>query len=213
MKRKLTEIQNTNSSNAQHPAAFVLKKFKANGLDSAKASDESLLPFLKISEDMIDAFTMDAITAVRKNDIDHLRKMHESGKSLQCCNKFGESLIHMACRRGQTDMVRFLIRDANVSLLVKDDFGRTPLHDALWTPAPRYDLVELIVNEIPELLCVPDVRGHSPLDYVRKSNWEDWVKFFERRSDLLRATTSCAGSHASAAATTVPAQAPEIKQE
>jgi ankyrin repeat protein len=34
----------------------------------------------------------------------------------RCCNKFGESLMHLACRRGRTDMVRFLLEE-DLSLL------------------------------------------------------------------------------------------------
>ena len=69
------------------------------------------------------------VDAIRSNDVDALRKLHSDGTNLQCANKFGESLIHLACRRSHRDVVSFLIDEAGVSLRVRDDFGRTPFHD------------------------------------------------------------------------------------
>ena len=58
--------------------------------------------------------------------------MHKKGKTLQCCNRFGESAIHMACRHDLTDVVKFSIEEVGSILRVRDDYGRTPLHDAFW---------------------------------------------------------------------------------
>merc|ERR1712113_1243402 len=114
-----------------------------------------------------------------------MRKMHEAGQMLQCSNRFGESLLHMACRRGYTDVVRYLITEADVTLRVKDDFGRTPLHDACWSATPNFELMELIMEHDPDLLLVEDVRGHSPFSYARRSHWKDWRDFLTRRRDSL----------------------------
>merc|ERR1712183_78962 len=58
----------------------------------------------------------------------------------RCANRFGESLLHLACRRGRTDMVRFLVVEMGSPprdvLETMDDCHKTPLHDACWT-APR----------------------------------------------------------------------------
>lgn len=144
------------------------------------------LAFLATTEEMVAAYRLDVVNALRTEKVDELRKLHDAGAQLQCCNRFGESLIHMACRRGLTDVVRFLVRDAKVSLLVKDDYGRTPLHDACWTPQPRFDLVRFILEEVPALLCVEDVRGHLPLHYVRKEHWGDWCDFFAGHKSMLQ---------------------------
>merc|ERR1739844_573061 len=96
--------------------------------------------FLEIKDEHISAYNLDVITAVREKDITTLRKMHQQGLTLQCCNRFGESIIHMACRRGLFEVVKFLVEEAGLSILLRDDYGRTPLHDAFWTPKPEPEL-------------------------------------------------------------------------
>jgi len=200
-KRKLADVDAPISSTTANkkrlsPAEFVLSEFKANGLDvgSEIAQNTPFLTFLEPTEEMIAGYKIETISAVRNASLDVIRSLHASGTSFQCCNRFGESIIHLACRRGNIDTVRFLIREANVSLLLKDDFGRTPLHDACWTAKPRFDLVELIVEEVPELLCVQDVRGHTPLHYVRNEDWDEWMTFFQTRRSLLRPRQSSSSS-------------------
>jgi len=137
--------------------------------------------FITPSEEHFSSYKEDVISALRQRDINTLKKIaNEEGRSLQCCNRFGESLIHMACRRGFADVVTFLIEEG-VSLKVIDDYGRTPMHDAFWTAKPNFELVRILITEEPSLLFVSDRRGHIPLDYVRKndSHWTLWNKFLE----------------------------------
>ena len=142
--------------------------------------------FAKPTEEQIAAYDAQKTTAVRNGDMATLRSLIEAGKDLNCCNKWGESLIHMACRRAHIDVVRFLLQEANVSLNVRDDYGRTPLHDCCWRPSPSYELMELLLSEVdPRILLVKDARGHAPFDYSRKDQWEGWNDFLESRKELL----------------------------
>ena len=86
--------------------------------------------------------------------------MHNKGKTLQCCNRFGESVIHMACRHGLTDVVKFLIEEVGLTFRVRDDYGRMPLYDAFLT-------VELLLKKEPDVLLMSNNRGHCPLEYIR----------------------------------------------
>jgi ankyrin repeat protein len=104
---------------------------------------------------------------------------------MKCSNQFGESLLHLACRKSFADVVRFLVQEAGVPFNVKDDFGRNPAHDACWTIIPNWELMDLIVEKCPDLLFVEDVRGHTPLDYVRAEHWPAWVKYLEQKGDKL----------------------------
>ena len=229
-KRKLTAMLSMNAksimagkANAgaflKNPQEFVVSEFKANGLDVETTDLAAGMSFLKPTEEMIEAYKMETVAALRKHDVEKLRELHKSGIALQCCNRFGESLIHMACRRGETEIVRFLVQEAKVSLLVRDDYGRTPLHDACWTPKPKFELVEFIVSEAPELLCVKDVRGHAPLNYIRKEDYAVWRDFFVKRRSLLNAKAYKApSSSASSTATSVPStptktEGPEAKKQ
>jgi ankyrin repeat protein len=114
--------------------------------------------------------------------------MKNEGTLFQCCNPFGESLIHMACRRGSFEVVEFFTKEANVDIKCRDDFGRTPMHDACWTSNPNFELIELLVTLCPELLSLTDVRGHSPLQYIRREHWPLWLSFLEKHQDRFKTT-------------------------
>ena len=58
------------------------------------------------------------------------------------------------------------MNEAKVSIRVRDEGGRTPLHDAAWTDRPNFDLVKIILKDSPELMFVKDDRRYSPLSYV-----------------------------------------------
>ncbi|CAM9326512.1 unnamed protein product, partial [Ascophyllum nodosum] len=45
---------------------------------------------------------------VRKGDIKGLEKAVRAGRGMDAANKFGESVVHVACRTGNIDVLRFL---------------------------------------------------------------------------------------------------------
>lgn len=116
----------------------------------------------------------------------------EQQQPFRCSNRFGESLMHLACRRGRTEMVRFLVEELpgvsgspSQMLAIKDDCHKTPLHDACWTPSPNFELVDLILDHAPEQVLMQDIRGNTPFDYARKEDYGLWLRFlWERRSTL-----------------------------
>ena len=91
-------------------------------------------------------------------------------------------MIHMACRRGDYKVLRHLV-EAGAELEVSDDFGRTPLHDACWTPEPCFDVVEYLLNRDVDMLRVLDTRGASPLSYIRGEHQPIWCAFFAYMAD------------------------------
>lgn len=141
--------------------------------------------FHETTEENITSYGTDVIAAVCQEDIATLRKMQLEGRLLQCCNRFGESIVHMACRRGAEKVVRFLLEEAGVDYRLRDDYGRTPLHDACWTREPEIDLVKMLITRCPDLLLVTDKRGFTPLSYARKDHWGIWCEFLELNRDLL----------------------------
>eukprot|EP00536_Pseudo-nitzschia_multiseries_P000988 jgi/Psemu1/179972/e_gw1.12.137.1 len=128
---------------------------------------------------------MDKVTAMRSEDVEALRNMHLKGETLQVCNQFGESIIHSACRRGLSNVLRFLVDEARVSLAVADDYGKTPAHDACWTIKPNFEVVKIVLKACPDLLLVADKRGSTPLDYTQRSLWGDWCTFLKDNEDIL----------------------------
>ena len=141
--------------------------------------------FVKPTQHDLDSYSPEAVGALRSQDLTTLRTLLKSNFSMQCCNRFGEGLVHMACRRGYTEVVKFLLHEAHVTLCVKDDYGRTPAHDACWTCTPEFELMKIILEKCPELLLVSDKRGHTPLQYIRREHAEQWCEFLIQNQHLL----------------------------
>jgi hypothetical protein len=129
------------------------------------------------------SYGLRVIEAVRTSDPKLLKTILDCGLSPNPCNQFGESVVHMVCRRGDLKLLRTLV-NAGCSLQVTDDFGRTCLHDACWTAEPAFDCVELILNHDARLLHIVDCRGSSPLSYVKREHWKEWIEFFKCKADM-----------------------------
>lgn len=119
---------------------------------------------------------------INASDGPTLTSMMQAGLSPNPCNSFGESLLHMVCRRGDTKLLRVLV-EAGCSLQVTDDYGRTPLHDACWRADPSFDSVRLILDSDPHLVQLLDCRGTPPLAYVKPENYAKWNAFLEKKLD------------------------------
>jgi len=168
------------------PQSVLLSLIKEQGYKDKTLSSLSQDTFFEIpTQEQIDCFNFEIVKVVREGDVEKLRKMHKNGRILQCCNKFGESIIHMACRRSLTDVVVFLADEAGVSLRVRDDFGRTPLHDAFWTGEPNLCLIEYLLKKEPDIMLMKDRRGHCPLEYARKDHWKIWKDFLLDKPHLI----------------------------
>lgn len=159
---------------------------QTGGSESQTKSQFRTLTFEKPSDDDIAAYDLETVKAIRSNNLDQLRKLWCSGKSMDACNQFGESALHMACRRGYAKIVEFLLREVKVRSDRCDDFGRNPFHDALWTSTPNFDVVDLLIDYAdPALLLSEDVRGFTPFAYARSDHGERWISFLEKRRDKL----------------------------
>jgi hypothetical protein len=123
--------------------------------------------------------------AIRQNNLDELRRLHRAGHDLQCCNRFGESVVHTIARRGSPEIMRFLLDDAGCSIRVCCDSGRTAMHDAAWTSAPNFETIRLILERSPELLWIADNRNFTCLDYVPRDCWAQWCNFLDANKDLI----------------------------
>jgi hypothetical protein len=137
------------------------------------------------SEERIAAYQMDAVHAVRTQSVHELRRMIQSGVSLDCCNRFGETWPAGSPNISVEVIVVFLAEEAEVSLLLRDDYGRNVLHDAFWSPIPRFELVDFLLQRVPDLLSIMNVRDHVPLCHSIADRWEQWNAFLNARRSLL----------------------------
>ena len=148
-------------------------------------SSNSIGFFRPVTQERISAYCAEnVLNATRDGDLTQLRSLWESGCSMDACNPFGESLLHMACRRGYFSLVKFFIEEAGVCIRICDDQGRTPLHDACWTVEPAYKCVKFIIDLEPALLLMGDKRGHTPMQYLREEHWGRWCLFVSICNEL-----------------------------
>ncbi|KAL7492955.1 hypothetical protein ACHAWT_002091 [Skeletonema menzelii] len=151
---------------------------------TTRLNDDSY--FLTYTDEQTEAYNNEKVYAVQGNDVETLRAFHQAGEIMQTSNRFGESLLHTSCRRGFTDIVRFFINEAGVSPRVRDDMGRTPMHDACWSSSPpNHEIMRILITSAPEMLLSKDKRGHSPFDYARREYWPQWVQFLNEHRQLI----------------------------
>jgi hypothetical protein len=131
------------------------------------------------------SYDSDIVTAVRQKDMASIKAAHAAGKDVNCRNPFGESVVHMSCRKGSRDILYFLLHKAGASVRICCDSGRNPLHDACWTAKPSFDCVKIVLHQCPDLLLSKDKRGFTPLDYVPRDCWRAWNMFFDEHQELL----------------------------
>jgi ankyrin repeat protein len=164
------------------PQSFLEKMMQARGYSTASFRSVDGGYYCKPTSLQVASYGVKIIQAIRTSDGDLLKRMLDCSISPNACNAFGESAVHMVCRRGHHKLLKILV-DAGCSLQVADDFGRTPLHDACWTVEPSFDCVELILNADSRLLNIVDCRGSPPLSYIRREHWKQWIEFLESKAD------------------------------
>ena len=128
------------------------------------------------------SYHVNIVKHVRNHRVEEFRSILSSGISPNPCNAYGESLLHMVCRRGDADLLEIMLENGS-SVQVADDYGRTPLHDACWAATPSFDTVEQIASRDITLFHMTDSRGAVPLSYVRREHWSEWIDFLERKKD------------------------------
>lgn len=118
------EMSSTDKFANTHPQDYLKSILKMMGISAgsrpALSVDDFFLPVLP---ENVQGYGPTIITAIREEDLDTLGRIRDAGGTLQCCNKFGESIVHMACRRGSLTVLHYLMRNG-VSIRLIDDYGR-----------------------------------------------------------------------------------------
>lgn len=177
------------------PDVFLAQLLQAQYGFSLKTKDALSMKddfFPQVTEDQIAAYDMKLVAACRENDVDTVKALVSlDGQSAECCNRFGESLLHMACRRGFKDMVDYFLTDIKLSVRICDDCGRTPLHDACWNPHPQLEILQWLIEKDPCLLLLADKRGSTPFQYARPQDWPTWRQFLLDNRRCFDALKDC----------------------
>ena len=180
-----------------HPTDYTKAAFKANGCKDLEAITTQCIQRFQSTPtpQQLEAYSTDILIAVRSNNVEKARQLYADGSynGTNACNKFQESILHIACRRGSLPMVQFLINEVGLKVNeIRDDYHRTPLHDAFWTTSASPDVIDFLLQQsnVVELLLLKDVRGYTPLDYARSEHRSKWLHFLWQRKHILRSSTS-----------------------
>lgn len=184
-----SHIELPDPSSNSSPDEFLLELVKAQyGLCLEVKPALSLDNFFsEVSEEQMAAYTLDVVGVVRNNDLEALKKLQEDGQPINCFNRFGESLLNMACRRGFESIVEYLLDQPGIDLRICDDTGRTPVHDACWNPSPQLNICKWIIERDPSLFMLSDNRGCTPFQYARPEHWAIWKQFLLDNRESLKA--------------------------
>jgi len=183
-------LVNSRRSECENPEVFLAKLLEHDKRSPARApgfescSENTSGPQYRRlpTPKMVADYDLELVSAVRERNFACLQRLHAQGRSLDACNKYGESVMHAACRRGDLAIAQALIALGATPLAV-DDFGRTPLHDACWAPEPCLDLVALLLAADPQSVLLKDSRGSGPLAYIRKEHHGVWCAFLNHVKD------------------------------
>eukprot|EP00527_Entomoneis_sp_CCMP2396_P009947 CAMPEP_0198139152 /NCGR_PEP_ID=MMETSP1443-20131203/2494_1 /TAXON_ID=186043 /ORGANISM="Entomoneis sp., Strain CCMP2396" /LENGTH=96 /DNA_ID=CAMNT_0043801195 /DNA_START=65 /DNA_END=355 /DNA_ORIENTATION=+ len=64
-------------------------------------------------EARVEHYNARVVNAVRTNNVDQLQELfYKENQCFEACNNNGEYLIHLACRRGDLETIRFLVDKA-----------------------------------------------------------------------------------------------------
>ncbi|CAJ1966053.1 unnamed protein product [Cylindrotheca closterium] len=159
------------------PQAFLNKELKRRGYNLKSYATLESGYYTHPNEHQLASYGRIVTKAMyQPNNTKALGTLLECGISPNACNKFGESIVHLVCRRGHYDLLTMLM-DAGCSIKVSDDYGRTPLHDACWQSKPNFDVIRLIFQTDKHLVRMRDIRGTTPLSYVKEENFIKWNEF------------------------------------
>lgn len=168
-----------------HPEDFLHEILRKRGYRTDMVPGTGSAFHRPPSPEQVAAYDKAILRAVLDEDESTLESMRSSGTRMDACNRFGDTVLHMACRRGRVRSLRYLLRECGGrGLEFTDDFGRTVMHDACWTSTPRFDVASMLLARDTRLLRILDKRGSSPLQYVPRAQWAQWCAFFESRKEV-----------------------------
>lgn len=79
-------------------------------------------------------------------------------------DQFGITVLHMACHRGNMDLVKYLIEEYGFDPNEKDNFGRNAVHYAVCSS--KVNLIRYLRDETGAEMDALDNAGHNPKWYA-----------------------------------------------
>ena len=122
---------------------------------------------------------------MRLDDLEPLRAAVRGGRRMNACNRYGETLVHAACRAGSQRSLAYLLAHGG-TLRCCDDAGRVPLHESCRAGQPCLAIALRILLEDSRQAHALDARGSAPLEYAPPEAWKAWYAFLHEHKQRLR---------------------------
>ena len=120
----------TNSSEGTiNPQDFLNRMLKKRGYCTTTFSSTNSAYYNRPTPLQQASYDLYLVDLAKNGDTQKLKEIFSAGLSLNPANSFGDSLLHMICRRGWDMVLSFLVDEFHVDVRVSDDHGRTPLHE------------------------------------------------------------------------------------
>ncbi|RYP68276.1 hypothetical protein DL771_006778 [Monosporascus sp. 5C6A] len=167
--QKLKDLQNKLLEAAKHDPAKVpdlasqIKDISPEAsLAPRNAAGQTPLHLLVMDTDTEDAVLRALLSKIGAEEIKAL-------------NEKGQSALHIAAYKGFDNALKVLL-EAGVDPSIKDNWSRTPLHEACWTG--KVDTVKILLDHAIQHgadLNIQDKDGCTPLDDACRVGWESIV--------------------------------------
>ncbi|KAI9277638.1 asparaginase-domain-containing protein [Sporodiniella umbellata] len=174
------------SNNRTNPLIDMLTKFSAHGKVAARQQLENKPDSLveedltmSVEEEMVAQKALGPVllcSAASSNDLEGLQLLVESMGdliNLNCIDYGGRAPLHVACREGHLDIVKYLLLHGS-SIHFRDRYGHTPLFDAVHEK--RADIVK-VLREAGAYLAEAEVNDIGPVWFKAiKNNNLKWIQ-------------------------------------
>ncbi len=148
------------------PLLVFVKSVENNHMDVA-------LKIISIDEKLLSKLMDSAHTEIAKTVLtnDNLLKFNDIN---------GDSLVHIACRNGNQEMVRFILDKDQLSLDVQNNYGKTPLHVLLESELDNVTKQQIsnVILALHPNVNLQDLEHHTPVD-IAMNNAEILSVFYE----------------------------------
>lgn len=184
----LNRYSHSSKVNAEEFLKNLLRQRGYPSVKSPAINSEYKRPIRPIE---MESYTKSLIVAIGDNDFSKLIDIYKEQHHLLACNRFGESTLHLAARKSSHRVVRFILEVEDSPIMI-DDYGRSALTDAMWAVTPSFAVIELLMSKYPELISLVDVRGFTPLSYVRQEHvFKVCLFLYSKRDQYWPLTGGC----------------------
>ena len=154
------------------PLNSFTKRFIKNAWHGSKYVFEVVLSFTEIDQALADHL----LNAARRGNIPEVLEMLELGVPVDSRNEYGDTPLHLAAYRNQTDVVQVLLQNG-AGVNKQTDMGVTPLHAAAWENST--DVIKVLLQQ-GALTNIKNTLGYTPLDMAYRRDNKEALSLLKR---------------------------------